>query len=96
MKAHKQIKTIAVEPKEQMLITEAKGGVKEGPQGPHRIQGMGAGIIPKVLDLNIIDEVIAIHSDEAEEMSTSLWMMGLPTGVSAGANVGKISCDCIF
>lgn len=87
MKAHKQIKTIAVEPKEQMLITEAKGGEKEGPQGPHRIQGMGAGIIPKVLDLNIIDEVIAIHSDEAEEMSTSLWMMGLPTGVSAGANV---------
>lgn len=44
-KAHKKIKTVAVEPKEQMLITAAKGGEKEGPQGPHRIQGMGAGIV---------------------------------------------------
>lgn len=32
--------TVAVEPKEQMLLTEAKGGEKEGPQGPHKIQGM--------------------------------------------------------
>ena len=33
---------IAVEPEEQMLLTEAKGGEKRGPQGPHKIQGMGA------------------------------------------------------
>jgi cysteine synthase A len=34
---------VAVEPQEQMLITEAKGGEKKGPQGPHKIMGMGAG-----------------------------------------------------
>jgi len=34
--------TIAVEPEEQMLLTAAKGGEKRGPQGPHKIQGMGA------------------------------------------------------
>eukprot|EP00586_Coscinodiscus_wailesii_P011492 CAMPEP_0172508188 /NCGR_PEP_ID=MMETSP1066-20121228/210068_1 /TAXON_ID=671091 /ORGANISM="Coscinodiscus wailesii, Strain CCMP2513" /LENGTH=357 /DNA_ID=CAMNT_0013286061 /DNA_START=61 /DNA_END=1134 /DNA_ORIENTATION=+ len=83
----KAITTIAVEPKEQMLITAAKGGEKEGPQGPHRIQGMGAGIIPQVLDLDIIDEVVAVHSTDAEKISRDLWMMGLPVGVSSGAIV---------
>lgn len=83
----KAITTIAVEPKEQMLITEAKGGTKEGPQGPHRIQGMGAGILPKVLELDMVDEVIAISSDEAEKMAQRLWMIGIPTGASAGAIV---------
>lgn len=37
-----ELQTIAVEPQEQMLLTEAKGGVKIGDQGPHKIQGMGA------------------------------------------------------
>lgn len=79
--------TVAVEPMEQMLITEAKGGQKMGPQGPHRIQGMGPGMVPKVLDLNLIDEVVAVHSDEATEMCHELWMMGLPVGISSGAIV---------
>jgi cysteine synthase len=47
--------TVAVEPMEQMLLTAAKGGEKIGPQGPHKIQGMGAGIVPAVLDLDIVD-----------------------------------------
>jgi cysteine synthase len=42
------MKAIAVEPMEQMLITDAKGGEKIGEQGPHKIQGMGAGLVPKV------------------------------------------------
>ena len=79
--------TVAVEPKEQMLLTEAKGGEKEGPQGPHKIQGIGAGFVPPVLDLSYIDKVIAVHSDEAIETTNDLWMMGIPTGVSAGAIV---------
>lgn len=79
--------TVAVEPMEQMLITAARGGEKLGPQGPHKIQGMGAGIVPKVLDLSLLDEVVPIHSDTAMAMTNDLWMMGLPTGVSAGAIV---------
>lgn len=79
--------TVAVEPQEQMLLTEAKGGSKIGEQGPHKIQGMGAGLIPKVIDLDIIDEVVPIHSDKAMEVTRDLWMMGLPAGVSAGAIV---------
>ena len=45
----------------------------------------GAGIIPKVVDLNIIDEVVPTHSDAAEKMATELWMNGIPVGASAGA-----------
>jgi len=90
----KAITTIAVEPQEQMLLTEAKGGEKIGEQGPHKIQGMGAGIIPQVIDLNMIDEVIAVHSDDAATMTNNLWMMGLPTGVSAGAIVSAAVRYC--
>jgi cysteine synthase len=79
--------TVAVEPQEQMLLTEAKGGVKVGPQGPHKIQGMGAGLVPAVLDLNLVDEVVPVHSDQAMEMANKLWLMGLPVGVSSGAIV---------
>jgi len=80
--------TVAVEPKEQMLITEAKGlGPKLGPQGPHKIQGIGAGIIPDVLDLGLVDDVVPVHSDDAQQMCHDLWMIGLPVGVSAGAIV---------
>lgn len=79
--------TVAVEPMEQMLLTEAKGGEKIGDQGPHKIQGMGAGLVPKVLDLDMIDEVYPVHSDDAMEMANELWMIGLPVGVSAGAIV---------
>jgi len=82
-----EMKTVAVEPMEQMLLTEAKGGEKIGTQGPHRIQGMGPGLIPKVLDLDLIDEVVAIHSDEATEITHDLWMSGLPVGISSGAIV---------
>jgi len=70
-----------------MLIIATKGGEKIGPQGPHKIQVIGVGLIPKVLDLDIVDEVIHIHSDEASEMTIKLWMIGLPTGASSGAIV---------
>jgi cysteine synthase len=79
--------TVAIEPREQMIVTEAKGGERLPPQGPHMIQGMGAGLLPAILDLDMIDVVIPIHSDEAAAMSNELWMMGLPVGVSAGAIV---------
>jgi len=81
------LQTIAVEPQEQMLLTEAMGGEKVGEQGPHKIQGMGAGIVPGTLDLDYVDEVVAIHSDAAMETCTELWMEGIPVGVSSGAIV---------
>lgn len=81
------LESIAVEPMEQMLLTDAKGGEKIGPQGPHRIQGMGAGLVPPILDLDIVDRVVPIHSDSATEMAHELWQMGLPVGISSGAIV---------
>jgi cysteine synthase A len=81
------LRTVAVEPMEQMLITAARGGEKIGEQGPHKIQGMGAGLVPPILDLDILDEVVPIHSDDAMTMAHELWMTGLPVGVSAGAIV---------
>ena len=59
------LQTIAVEPQEQMLLTEAKGGEKIGDQGPHKIQGMGAGLVPDVIDLDLVNEVVPIHSEKA-------------------------------
>jgi len=89
-----ELKVVAVEPMEQMLITDALGGEKIGPQGPHKIQGMGAGLVPKVLDMDILDEVIPIHSDDAIEMANSLWMIGLPVGISSGAIVSAATKVC--
>lgn len=48
---------------------------------------MGAGLIPKVLQLDLLDEVVPCSSEEAMDMTRELWLMGLPTGVSAGAIV---------
>jgi cysteine synthase A len=79
--------TIGVEPQEQMLLTAAKGGEKIGPQGPHKIQGMGAGLIPAILDLSLIDEIVPVHSDMAIETTKELWNMGVPVGISSGAIV---------
>lgn len=50
-------------------------------------QGMGAGLLPAVLDLEMLDEIVPVHSDEAMAMANELWMIGLPVGVSAGAIV---------
>lgn len=79
--------TIGVEPQEQMLLTDAKGCEKIGEQGPHKIQGMGAGLVPPILDLDMIDEVVPVHSDKAMETTKELWGMGIPVGVSSGAIV---------
>jgi len=86
--------TVAVEPQEQMLLTAERGGDKIGDQGPHKIQGMGAGLVPDILDLGLVDEVVPIHSDEAMQVTRELWNSGIPTGVSSGAIVAASMQVC--
>ena len=74
-------KAIAVEPAGSPVISG-------GAPGPHRIQGIGAGFIPKNLDRSLIDDVITVEDEEAMEMSRRLATEeGLFVGISSGANV---------
>ena len=82
LKARKpSIKIIAVEPEGSPILS---GGAR----GPHKIQGIGAGFVPKVLDTTFIDEVVRVSNDQAFETSRLLARIeGIPGGISTGANV---------
>lgn len=76
-----KIKIWGLEPDESPLLTR-------GEAGGHKIQGIGANFIPKVLDTKILDKTISVKSDEAIEMAKRLSREeGLLVGISAGANV---------
>lgn len=73
------IKVVAVEPKSSPVLSE-------GYAGPHKIQGIGAGFIPKILDTKIYDEIIAIEDEEAFQAGKELALSeGILVGISSGA-----------
>ncbi|EIA3112823.1 cysteine synthase A [Vibrio cholerae] len=83
----KAILSVAVEPAESPVITQALAGEEIKP-APHKIQGIGAGFIPGNLDLSLIDRVECVTSDEAIEMARRLMEEeGILAGISSGAAV---------
>jgi cysteine synthase A len=75
------VEVIAVEPAESPVLTG-------GPPGKHKIQGIGAGFVPLILNVGIYDNVITVDSDEAHEMTRKLARQeGLLVGMSSGAAV---------
>ena len=80
-------KAIAVEPKDSPVITQTRNGEPVKP-GPHKIQGTGAGFVPKNLNLALLDEVITVTNDEAIQTARRLALEeGILVGISTGANV---------
>lgn len=83
----KAITSVAVEPTDSPVITQAKAGETLTP-GPHKIQGIGAGFIPGNLDLALIDEVEQVSNDDCMEMAHRLMKEeGILAGISSGAAV---------
>jgi cysteine synthase len=75
------VRIVAVEPTSSPVLSG-------GAPGPHKIQGIGAGFVPEILDRAVIDEVITITNEEAFEFSKDLAKTeGVPGGISTGANL---------
>ncbi len=74
-------KTVAVEPKSSPVLSG-------GQPGPHKIQGIGAGFIPAVLNTKIIDEIIQVREEDSGPISKEVNQLdGIPVGISSGAAI---------
>jgi cysteine synthase A len=81
----KPIWSVAVEPIHSPVLTAIRNGETPKP-GPHKIQGIGAGFKPDVLDLSLVDEVATVSNDESVEMARRLHREeGITCGISSGA-----------
>ncbi len=75
------LKIIAVEPEDSPVLSG-------GQPGPHKIQGIGAGFIPEILDQSLIDEVLTVGNQTAFDMARLVARLeGIPAGISAGAAI---------
>ena len=81
----KAMRAVAVEPIHSPVLTAIRAGETPKP-GPHKIQGIGAGFKPDVLDLSLVDEVVTVSNDESVEMARRLHKEeGITGGISCGA-----------
>jgi cysteine synthase A len=80
LKARKpSLRMVAVEPQDSPVLSG-------GQPGPHKIQGIGAGFVPSILDREVIDEVITVSNEESFDMARKAARVeGLPVGISSGA-----------
>lgn len=77
----KSLRVVAVEPEDSAVLSGK-------PPGPHKIQGIGAGFIPDILDRSVIDEVVAVSNQAAFETARAMAKQdGIPGGISSGAAV---------
>ncbi len=85
LKRHKAIVSVAVEPAASPVLSQTRAGEELKP-GPHKIQGLGAGFVPKVLDLSLVDAIEQVGNEEAIETALRLAREeGILAGISCGA-----------
>jgi cysteine synthase A len=78
------VRTVAVEPVHSPVLTQKRAGQELTP-GPHKIQGIGAGFVPDILNLDAVDEIAQVTNDQALEMGRRLCREdGLMVGISSG------------